>query len=69
MPLVTVSPKYQIVIPKEVREKFGIKAGQKVSIIPYEGYFEIVPVKPLKEMRGFAKGIDASVEHDPDREF
>lgn len=64
---VTVSPKYQIVIPKEVRESMGIVSGQKVQILCYQGRMEVIPLKPMKEMRGFLKGIDTTVERDEDR--
>lgn len=64
---VTVSPKYQIVIPKEIRESLGILAGQKVQIMSYQGRIEVIPLRPMKEMRGFLKGIDTSVDRDEDR--
>ena len=67
MPLVTVSPKYQIVIPKEIRESMGIVSGQKVQITSYQGRIELIPLKPMKEMRGFLKGIDTTVLRDEDR--
>lgn len=64
---VTVSPKYQIVIPKEIRESLGIVSGQKVQIMSYQGRIEVIPLKPIKEMRGFLKGIDTSVARENDR--
>ncbi len=64
---VTVSPKFQIVIPKEIRESMGIVAGQKVQIMSYQGRIEVIPLKSMKEMRGFLKGIDTSVVRDEDR--
>ncbi|PFG08323.1 MULTISPECIES: AbrB/MazE/SpoVT family DNA-binding domain-containing protein [unclassified Marinobacter] len=64
---VTVSPKYQIVIPKEIRESMGIVSGQKVQIISYQGRIEVIPLKSMKEMRGFLKGIDTSVVREEDR--
>ena len=64
---VTVSPKYQIVIPKEIRESMGIVSGQKVQIMSYQGRIEVIPLKPIKQMRGFLKGIDTSVARDNDR--
>jgi len=63
----TVSPKYQVVIPKKVREKIGIKPGQKVQVIPYMGRIELIPVQNIKEARGSLKGIDTTVERDEDR--
>lgn len=67
MTSVTVSPKYQIVIPKEIRESMGIVSGQKVQITSYQGRIELIPLKPMKEMRGFLKGIDTTVLRDKDR--
>lgn len=57
---VTVSPKYQVVIPKEVRERLDIKPGQLVQVFERDGRFEFVPVRPISEMRGFLKGMDTS---------
>ena len=57
MSQVLVSSKYQVVIPKEVRKEFNIKAGQKMSCIAINGIIHLVPVKPLSALRGFAKGI------------
>lgn len=67
MTAVTVSPKYQIVIPKEIRESMGIVSGQKVQIMSYQGRIEVIPLKPMKEMRGFLEGIDTSVTREEDR--
>ena len=67
MTSVTVYPKYQIVIPKEIRESMGIVSGQKVQIMSYQGRIEVIPLKPMKEMRGFLKGIDTTVLREEDR--
>ncbi len=67
MMTVTVSPKYQIVIPKEIRESMGIKSGQKVQMIAYQGRIEVIPIKSMEEMKGFLKGIDTTVSRDADR--
>ncbi len=67
MATVTISPKFQVVIPKEVREKLGLKAGQKVQTIVFEDRIELIPVKLIKKMRGFLKGIDTRVEREADR--
>jgi AbrB family looped-hinge helix DNA binding protein len=64
---VTVSPKYQIVIPKEIRESMGIVSGQKVQIMSYQGRIEVIPLKAMKEMKGFLKGIDTTVAREEDR--
>ena len=67
MEQVTVSPKYQVVIPARIRRSLGIKPGQKVQVIQYEGRIELIPVVPIRKARGFLKGIDTSVEREPDR--
>ncbi len=67
MATVKVSPKFQVVIPKEVRESLGIRAGQRVQVVTYEDRVEFIPLKPMKQMRGFLKGIDTSVPRDEDR--
>lgn len=67
MTAVTVSPKYQIVIPKEIRESMGIFSGQKVQIMSYQGRIELIPLRPMKEMKGFLEGIDTSVVREEDR--
>ncbi len=67
METVTVSPKFQIVIPRTIRESLSIRPGQKVQVIIYQGHIELIPVKPMVKMRGFIKGINTSVEREPDR--
>jgi len=67
MTAVTVSPKYQVVIPKDVRESMGIFSGQKIQVITYRNRIELIPIKPMKKMKGFLKGIDTDVSRDKDR--
>lgn len=67
MTTVTVSPKYQVVIPQEARKALGIQPGQKAQVLVYEGRVELIPVKKLKKVRGFLRGIDTSVPRDKDR--
>jgi len=67
MATVKVSPKYQVVIPREVREELGIRAGEKVQIFLYDGRIEFVPVKSVRKMRGMLKGMDTAVEREEDR--
>ena len=67
MNTVTVSPKFQVVIPKEVRESMGIISGQKVQMLTYCNRIELIPIKPMSEMKGFLKGIDTTVPRDKDR--
>ena len=65
--MVTVSPKFQVVIPRRVRESLGIQAGHKMQVILYQNRIELIPFKPVREMRGFLKGIDTTIEREPDR--
>ena len=67
MTAVRVSPKYQVVIPKQIREKLGLIPGQKMEALLYENRIELIPVRPLKKLKGFLKGIDTSVEREADR--
>ena len=67
MTVVTVSPKFQVVIPQSIREALGWKPGQKVEALQYLDRVVFVPVRPLKAMRGFLKGIDTTVPRDRDR--
>ncbi len=59
MGIVTLSSKYQIVIPQDVREKMNLKPGQKVIVIEKDGVVHLVPEKPMKDLRGFVKGVTA----------
>ena len=67
MTTVTVSPKFQVVIPKDVRDALGIRAGERLDAIPYKGHVALVPVRSLKAARGFLRGIDTDVPREPDR--
>ncbi|CAN5776537.1 hypothetical protein BH10CHL1_BH10CHL1_34910 [soil metagenome] len=67
METVTISPKYQIVIPAKLRKSLAIKPGQKVQIIVYNNRIELIPVKPIQTARGFLQGIDTTIEREPDR--
>lgn len=66
---VRVSPKFQVVIPKLVRESLGITPGQRLQVVPYGDRIELVPVRAIGEMRGFLSGIDTGWERDTDREL
>lgn len=64
---VTVSPKFQVVIPKVIREALSIQPGQKVQVICYQNRIELIPIRPVKSSRGFLRGLDTSVEREEDR--
>ena len=67
MSVVTVSPKFQVVIPQKIREALSLEPGQKVHALQYMDRIEFIPVKPLKALRGFARGIDTNVPREDDR--
>ena len=67
METVTVSPKFQVVIPKEIRESLKLAPGQKIQALLYENRIELIPVRSIKKMRGFLKGIDTSIDRETDR--
>ncbi len=64
---VTVSPKYQMVIPREIRKSMGIKPGVRFQVLQYENRIELIPIRTIKEMRGFLKGLDTTVPRERDR--
>lgn len=67
MQTVTVSPKFQVVIPKSVRETLHLRPGQKMQIVEYEGRIELIPEKEIKELRGFLKGVNTSFKREGER--
>jgi AbrB family looped-hinge helix DNA binding protein len=67
MQTVRVSPKYQIVIPQEVRESLGIRAGEEMQILRYENRIECIPLRSIRKMRGFLKGINTDIKREKDR--
>ena len=69
MSTATVSSKYQVVIPKDVRDRLGIRPGQKVEAFALGGRIELVPVRPIEEMKGFLRGMDPDFERGPDRQL
>ena len=58
MEAVTISSKYQVVIPREVRKQFNLKPGQKLMFIPYNGTLRVVVIPPIKKARGMLKGMN-----------
>ncbi len=67
MAIVTVSPKFQVVIPREIREALRLEPGQKVQALQYQNRVEFIPVQPMRTMRGFLKGLDTTIMREPDR--
>ncbi|MGB5984752.1 MAG: AbrB/MazE/SpoVT family DNA-binding domain-containing protein [Desulfobacterales bacterium] len=67
MQSVTVSPKYQVVIPKAIRDALRLRPGQKLIVIEYDGRIELIPDRDISELRGFLKGIDTHFEREDDR--
>ena len=67
MSTVTVSPKFQVVIPRDVRKSLGITPGQKIRVIALGDRIEFIPIRPAKALRGFVRGIDSTVSRDKDR--
>jgi AbrB family looped-hinge helix DNA binding protein len=69
MSQVTVSPKYQIVIPRKIRESMKIRPGQKLIMVAEERSIRLLPERSIKEMEGFLRGITGEFEREPDREL
>ncbi len=67
MQTVTVSPKFQIVIPKQIREILQLKPGQKMRVIEYDGRIELIPDRAISELKGFVKGINVDFSREGDR--
>lgn len=67
MAAVTVSPKYQVVIPREVREAVQLQPGTKLEIVVHNGQIRLIPIVPLSSLYGSLKGMDTEIERDEDR--
>ena len=65
--IVTISPRFQVVIPKDVRDELNLEPGQEVQAIAYNNRIELIPVRPMRRMRGFVKGIETEVPREDDR--
>ena len=61
---VTVSTKFQVVIPQKVRVSLGVKAGQKMTVLAYDNRIVMIPERPIKKARGSLKGMDTSIERE-----
>ena len=64
---VKISPKFQVVIPKKLREALRLSPGQKVQMVVYGDRIEMIPLRKISEMKGFLKEINTIVEREPDR--
>jgi AbrB family looped-hinge helix DNA binding protein len=67
MQSITVSPKYQVVIPKTVRKALNIRPGQKMQVVEYAGRIELIPERDIRELRGFVKVIKTEFKREADR--
>ncbi len=67
MTTVTVSPRYQVVIPQVIRDALGIKPGQRIQALQYQDRIELIPLRPMRKARGMLKGIDTTVKRGHDR--
>ena len=65
--IVTISPRFEVVIPKDVRDELSLEPGQEVQAIAYNNRIELIPVRPMRRMRGFVKGIETEVPREDDR--
>jgi AbrB family looped-hinge helix DNA binding protein len=62
-----ISPDFQVALPPAIREALGIQPGQRVQVLLYQSRIELLPLRSVREMRGFLKGIDTTVVREPDR--
>jgi AbrB family looped-hinge helix DNA binding protein len=67
MNTVTVSPKFQVVIPRAIREELSLKPGEKLRVLRYDNRVELIRIRPIKELRGFLRGMDTTIEREDDR--
>lgn len=67
MNTVTVSPKFQVVIPLAVRERMNLRPGEKLAVVEFNGGLRLMPLRPASELRGIARGINTTVDREPDR--
>ena len=67
MDTVTLSEEFQLVIPKAIREELHLKPGEKFRVLRFGDRLEFIPVRPMKKMRGFLRGMDTGVVREEDR--
>ena len=67
METVTISPKFQIVIPQRIRESMGLRSGEKARVLAFRNRIEVIPIRDVRALRGYLKGIDTSVVREGDQ--
>jgi AbrB family looped-hinge helix DNA binding protein len=67
METVTISPKFQVVIPQKIREAMGLRSGEKVQVLLFRNRIEFIPQRDVRSLRGFLKGMDTSLQREEDR--
>jgi AbrB family looped-hinge helix DNA binding protein len=67
METVTISPKFQVVIPQKIRESMGLRTGEKAKVVCFRNRIEIIPMRDVRSLRGYLKGINTSMEREGDR--
>lgn len=67
METVTLSSKFQIVIPQSIREELKLAPGEKLRVLRYADRVELIPVRPVEELRGFLQGMDTSIDREDGR--
>jgi AbrB family looped-hinge helix DNA binding protein len=67
MNVITISPKFQVVIPRDIRDRLELEPGQKVQALVFGNRIEFIPLRPAREMRGFLRGLDTTVHRERDR--
>lgn len=67
MTTVTVSTKYQVVIPEDVRKSMGVRPGEKFQVVSYDGRVQLIPLRKMRDMKGVLRGMDTSVVREADR--
>lgn len=67
METVTISPKFQVVIPRRIREAMGLRSGEKAKVVAFRNRIEIITMRDIQSLRGYLKGIDTSLVRDGDR--
>ena len=67
MTTVTVSPKYQVVIPEDVRKAMGVRPGEKFQVMSYDGRVQLIPIRKMRDMRGMLRGMDPAISRETDR--